>query len=173
MPFDPRTTTRPDPALLKYYLLLSLLSLVAFPVVFLPRYFKYHTLQYRFGNDGLSMSWGVLLRREIHLTYRRIQDIHVTRNPFHRWLGLANVGIQTASGSAGADISIEGIKNPEEVRDFLYQRMRGARDEVAPPASESAGGEALSLLVEIRDELRRLGSLDRPAPPDRERESAR
>ena len=117
------------------------------------------------------MSWGVLLRREIHLTYRRIQDIHVTRNLFHRWLGLANVGIQTASGSAGADISIEGIKNPEEVRDFLYQRMRGARDEVAPPTGESAGGEALRLLVEIRDELRRLGTLDRPAPRDRTTEA--
>ena len=171
MAFDPDTTTRPDPALLKYYLLLSLLSLVAFPVVFLPLYFKYHTLQYRFGDDGLSMSWGVLLRREIHLTYRRIQDIHVTRNLFHRWLGLANVGIQTASGSAGAEISIEGIKNPEEVRDFLYQRMRGARDEVAPAAGESAGSEALRLLVEIRDELRRLSTLDRPAPQDRTTEA--
>ena len=167
MSFDPHTTTRPDPALLKYYLLLSLLSLVAFPAVCLPRYFKYHTLQYRFGDDGISMSWGILMRREIHLTYRRIQDIHVTRNLFHRWLGLANVGIQTASGSAGADISIEGIKNPEEVRDFLYQRMRGARDEAAPPTGESAGGEALRLLVEIRDELRRLGASDRPALPDR------
>ena len=41
---------------------------------------------------------GHSLRREIHLTYRRIQDIHVTRNLFHRWLGLATVGIQTASG---------------------------------------------------------------------------
>jgi uncharacterized protein len=171
--FDPHSTTRPDPALLKYYLLLSLLTLVAFPVVFLPRYFKYHTLQYRFGDDGLSMSWGILMRREIHLTYRRIQDIHVTRNLFHRWLGLADVGIQTASGSAGADISIQGIKNPEEVRDFLYQRMRGARDDVASPIGDAAGGEALRLLVEIRDELRRLRSLDRPALHDRKTEAGR
>ena len=172
MPFVPKTTTRPDPALLKYYLLVSLPALVAFPVVFLPLYFKYHTLQYRFGDDGISMSWGILLRREIHLTYRRIQDIHVTRNLFHRWLGLAKVGIQTASGSTGAEISIEGIKNPEAVRDFLYERMRGARDDVAAPTGEAAGGEALRLLMEIRDELRRLRVVERPAPEGRKAEDA-
>lgn len=170
--FDPKTTTRPDPALLKYYALMSLLALVAFPVVFLPRYFKYHTLQYRFGDDGISMSWGILLRREIHLTYRRIQDIHVTRNLFHRWLGLAEVGIQTASGSTGAEISIEGIKNPEAVRDFLYERMRGARDDVAAPTVGAAGGDALRLLMEIRDELRRLRTVEPPAPGGRNTEDA-
>jgi uncharacterized protein len=171
-PFDPKATTRPDPALLKYYALMSLLALAAFPVVFLPRYFKYHTLQYRFGDDGISMSWGILMRREVHLTYRRIQDIHVTRNLFHRWLGLADVGIQTASGSTGAEISIEGIKNPEAVRDFLYERMRGARDDVAAPTGDAAGGEALRLLIEIRDELRRLRTLEPPAPQGRNAEDA-
>ena len=154
-PFDPATTTRPDRSLLTYYALVSLMTLPAFPFVFVPLYFKYHTLHYRFGDDGISMSWGILLRREIHLTYRRIQDIHVTRNLFHRWLGLAAVGIQTASGSTGAEIAIEGIKNPEAVRDFLYERMRGARDETTPPAAHDAQDEALRLLVEIRDELRR------------------
>jgi uncharacterized protein len=165
--FNPQTVTRPDPALLKYYLLVSLLTLPAFPVVFVPLYFKYHTLQYRFGDDGISMSWGILLRREIHLTYRRIQDIHVTRNLFHRWLGLAKVGIQTASGSAGAELAIEGIKNPEAVRDFLYERMRGARDEEPAPTNHAAGSEALRLLIEIRDELRRLRRFERADPEGR------
>ena len=152
--FDPASTTRPDGALLKYYVLMALMTLVAFPAVFIPLYFKYHTLRYRFDRDGVAMSWGILLRREIYLTYRRIQDIHVTRNLFHRWLGLAEVGIQTASGSASAEMTIEGIRNPEALRDYLYERMRGARDDTHDAASDTPADEALRVLIEIRDDLR-------------------
>lgn len=85
------------------------------------------------------MSWGILFRREINLTYRRIQDIHVTRNIIQRWLGLATVSIQTASGSASAEMEVEGILDFEGLRDFLYARMRGAKGEVpaASPPAES------------------------------------
>jgi len=153
--FDPASVTRPDPALLRYYVILALLTLAGFPVLILPLLFKYHTLRYRFDEDGVSMAWGVVFRREIYLTYRRIQDIHVTRNIIQRWLGLATVSIQTASGAAGAEMAVEGILEPEKLRDFLYSKMRGAR-----AAHEEAGGaadEALALLREIRDLLAARG----------------
>src|SRR5262245_52997579 len=123
-------------------------------VLFLPMFFKYETLKYRFDDDGMSMSWGILFRREIYLTYRRIQDIHLTRNIIQRWLGLATVSIQTASGSATPEMSIEGILEPEKLRDYLYSKMRGARglDDV-PTHSDEPQDEALKLLREIRDLL--------------------
>jgi len=159
--FDPAAITRPDGSLLFYYFITALAGTVFFPVVFLPLYFKYHTLRYRFDDEGISMSWGILFRREIYLTYRRIQDIHVERNLLHRWLGLAKVDIQTASGSAGAEMSIEGITKPERLRDFLYSKMRGAReDEETGGTAQGSGGaedEALTLLREIRDALRNMG----------------
>jgi len=65
--------TRPSPKLLYYYLTSSLVATVAFPLVAIPLYFKYHTLRYRFDSEGVSMSWGILFRREINLTYKRIQ----------------------------------------------------------------------------------------------------
>src|SRR5262245_65281707 len=89
--FDPRIITRPDRALLGYYLFISVLSNVLSPIVILPLFFKYETLRYRFDDEGVSMSWGILFRREIYLTYRRIQDIHLTRNILQRWMGLATV----------------------------------------------------------------------------------
>src|SRR5262245_66251031 len=95
-------------------------------VLFLPMFFKYETLKYRFEDDGMSMRWGFLFRREIHLTYRRIQDIHLTRNIIQRWLGLATVSIQTASGSASPQMNIEGLLEAEKLRDYLYAKMRGA-----------------------------------------------
>ena len=106
------------------------------------------------------MSWGILFRKEVYLTYRRIQDIHVTKNLFHRWLHLAAVSIQTASGSSGAEMTLEGIEDPEKMRDFLYSQMRGDRGETGESETEavaqddSADDEALALLREIRDELK-------------------
>jgi putative membrane protein len=169
---DPRSISRPAPELLYYYALVAAMGVVAFPVVFIPLYCRYITLRYRFDEDGISMSWGLLFRKEVYLTYRRIQDIHVTRNLFHRWIGLASVAIQTASGTAGAEMTVEGIREPEALRDFLYARMRGVgegEDEEPSPQAPSSTprtsapgpsptDEALTLLREIRDELRRLGA---------------
>ncbi len=56
-----------------YYTWVSALALVGFPFVFLPLYFKFRALEYRFDDKGVSMSWGVLFKKQIYLTYRRIQ----------------------------------------------------------------------------------------------------
>ena len=162
-----REIQRPHPRLLVYYGLISLLLGPLFPLVFLVRYFRYHTLRYSFGDDGIAMSWGILFRREIHLTYSRIQDIHLRSNVVERWLGLARVLIQTASGSAEAEMVIEGVPEFEALRDFIYRRMRGAEadDEVTLPGRAAASGGSQELtrvlekvaaeLAEIRLLLRR------------------
>lgn len=158
--FDPASVTRPDPALLTYYIIVAIFTVFGFPFVFPVLYFKFRTLKYKFDDKGVSMAWGILNHREIYLTYRRIQDIHVTRNLIHRWLGLASVSVQTASGSSGAEMTIEGIRDPEALRDFLYAQMRGAKGEgdeavaATSAAQTPPDDEALQLLREIRDELR-------------------
>lgn len=123
---------RPHDSLMTYYMLSSLVAGPFFPFVLVPLYFRYHTMRYRFTDEGVSMSWGVLFRREINLTYARIQDIHLTSNFIERWLGLARIQIQTASGSARAEMTIEGVREVRALRDFLYSRMRGARTAGGP-----------------------------------------
>jgi uncharacterized protein len=181
--FSPSGTCSPHPRLLTHYLILCLFTgpgfLIAFPVAF----FRYHTLRYRFDADGVSMNVGILFRREVVLTYRRIQDIHVTRGIIQRWLGLATVACQTASGSSGPELVIEGLLDYEQVRDFLYQQMRGAKEGHAaiaatPDATPLAAGssqspdEALALLTDIRDriatltrEVESLRAASRKEPP--------
>lgn len=155
--FDPSAIVRPARSLLAYYFVVALAANVAFPVVFFPLMVKYLTLRYRIDEEGVQMSWGFLFRREVLLTHRRIQDIHVRRNIVHRWLKLAAVAIQTASGTAGAEMTIEGVHEFEPLRDWLYSKMRGARgDEPAQDTSEQTDVTALALLREIRDEARRL-----------------
>ena len=133
---------RPDPSLLTYYVLVCLLTGPLFPIFMIPNYFRYHTLRYRFDDDGISMRWGILFRREIHLTYTRIQDIHLTSNLIERWLGLAKIQVQTASGTSSAEMTIEGIKEYEMVRDFIYSKMRGHARAPGTLATVLPGGDA-------------------------------
>lgn len=169
-----RQIERPSPRLLSYYALTCLLAGPAFPIAFIPHYFKYHTLRFRFDAEGISLRWGILFRREIVLNYSRIQDIHLSSNVVERWLGLAKIEVQTAAGSAKAEMTIEGIKEFEAVRDFLYSRMRGTQDSFKNistghgPGSVLATGESTELAATLRavaEELRAIRlALDKKRP---------
>jgi putative membrane protein len=162
--FDPSTISRPDERLMTYYVIVALLTFVAFPITLITLYIKYRTLKYRFDDEGVWRRQGLLWRREVNVAYRRIQDIHLTNGLIQRWLGLATVSIQTAAGSATPEISIEGVLEAEALRDFLYTKMRGVR-EGAPTAADvertavaatDAADETLAILTDIRDSLQRL-----------------
>ena len=144
---------RPDPKLLTLYLIQSLPALFLMPVVFLPLFFKYKTLKYRFDEKGISMSWGILFRRETYLTYGKIQDIHLTRHLFERWLGLGTLQVQTASGSASAEMSLVGIMALEDLRDFIYSQMKGHDSDASASATIQEADPRLTVLAEIRDQL--------------------
>ena len=156
--------TRPAPPLLTYFFLIALCGTVVFPFLMLFLYFRYHTLHYRFDEEGVSMGYGILFRHEMHLTYARMQDIHLSQNIFERWLGIGSVTVQTAGSGEGGDLEIVGVREFEAIRDYLYARMRGVREGRTAGAIVAAGApdaapapaatDADHLLVEIRDELR-------------------
>jgi putative membrane protein len=165
---------RPDRKLMVYYFLTCLVTGPLFPILIVPAYFRYHTMRYRFDQEGVSMRWGILFRREIILNYARIQDIHLSSNLIERWLGLARLQIQTASGSAAAEMTLEGILEYERLRDFLYSKMRGLKDVHRPGISGAAGvvsglsaaavtpdttQELTTTLREVAGELRRIREL--------------
>jgi len=171
---------RPHPALWTYYIIVSICTGPGIVASLPYLYFRYHTLRYRFDAEGIHMKVGILFRREVNLTYARIQDIHLRSNILQRWLGLGNVQIQTASGSSGPELVIEGFKEFETIRDFLYTRMRGyqtlgdasvqssekvagsALSQTSPSAAltaSTAEAEAVSLLQSIRHEMRRTREL--------------
>lgn len=135
---------KPSNRLLKLYLINSLITGPLFFIVFPPLLFKYLTLQYNFNEDGVSMSWGILFKREVNLTYYRIQDIHLYSGVVHRWLGLADIKIQTASGSADAEMTIEGLTQFEEIRKFLYSKMRGSHEKKPEPDNISKNSKMQS-----------------------------
>jgi len=160
---------RPHRDLWRYYILGCLIVPPLFPLLILPAYFRYHTMRYKFTEEGISMSWGILFRRQVIINYARIQDIHIRSNLVERWLGLAKVLVQTASGNAGAEMTLEGFKDYEAVRDFLYSKMRGVKDPAysgSPTSAVSAAHDAelAATLREVAHELRetRLALAVRP-----------
>jgi membrane protein YdbS with pleckstrin-like domain len=165
-------TIQPDRALLRYYALSSLLLGPAFIVGLLIGYARYRTLRYEVDAEGISMRWGLLFRREVSLNYARIQDIQLSSNAVERWLGLAKIQLQTASGSADAEMTIEGVPAVDAMRDFLYGRMRGAAGGQRPETrsatsssnaalanaaqSGSVDDELIRTLLLVAEELRAL-----------------
>ena len=143
--------TRPEPALLWIYLLTSFALLCAAPIAFIPLYFRYHTLWYRFDANGVAMGYGILFRKEMQLTYQRMQDIHLSQNILERWLGIGTVTVQTAGSGASGNLTISGVRDYEAIRDYLYARMRGVRE--GHPALPGHAAPADALLTEIRDAL--------------------
>ncbi len=176
--------SRPHKNLWWYYALCSLILGPFFFFMLIPLTFRFRTMRYEFDDEGVSMRWGVFFRREISLNYSRIQDIHLKSNLVQRWLGLGDVKLQTASGSASAEMTIEGFQEFEVVRDFLYSRMRGAKQNrgvqaapdgqpalrapdaasaavnnehlVAEPAGDIASADVIAELRAARIEMRRL-----------------
>ena len=104
------------------------------------------------------MRWGILFRREINLTYARIQDIHLRSNFVERWLNLARIEVQTASGSSGAEMTLEGLLEFEAIRDYLYTRMRGshARQSTTAQTVAPSSGVDTETMNELAGTLRQV-----------------
>lgn len=149
IPAHVAAVTRPVDRLMTYYVLAALMSLPAFPVTMLVLYFRYHTMRYLFSEEGIRMSWGILFRHEVVLNYARIQDIHLRSNAVERLLGLARIEIQTASGASSSVMTLEGLTDHDQMRDFLYSRMRGASE-----AKHNTEAGLAGVLHEVAQELR-------------------
>ena len=169
-----RALDRPHPKVITLYVINALLASVttcglALPFVLLgmvPLFIRYSTTRYHIDEEGVGLSWGWLSRQESHITFDKIQDIHLNRGLVERWLGLGTVRIQTASGNMSAEVTLFGLTAFEELRDYLYDHMRtrqrGDSSAAVPQLSAGTDGgsaddaEVLEVLRALRDEVRAL-----------------
>ena len=171
-PIAVQSISRPDKKLLTSYIVHSFQWGPAFIYPLVTNIIRYRTLEYKFDDDGITASWGRLSRREVRVNYQAIQDIHLRSDLVERWLGLARIEVQTASGEAAAELVLEGIPQFNELRDFLLQRMQrtlhrstlvNAPPEPSPkstvPAADKETMVALTeALGQVAQELRLLRS---------------
>jgi putative membrane protein len=107
---------------------------------------RYVTVRYRLGDADLTVRGGILFRTERHVPYARIQNVNLIRNPLHRWLGVAEVHVETAGGSKPeAILRVLSIEAVDELRRHVFEG-RGEVGAVAAdgtPAAVADGGHDL------------------------------
>lgn len=167
----------------------TILAIPAFLIAVVPDIFAYVAIHLRYDTtwyvlSGRSMRvrrgiWNIV---EQTITFENVQDVRVTRGPFQQLFGIANVIVATAGTastdqhgvSTGNSAILEGVNNPEELRDMIMVRVRASRSAGLGDEEERRGhalttpGRAMgfggfspahvALLREIRDELQALGT---------------
>ena len=113
-------------------------------------------------NRSLRIREGVVHVREMTITFANIQNLSIMQGPIQRWLGIADLQVDTAGGGstqthshskhAGPNLHVawfHGVDNAEEVKQLVQERLRALKDsglgdqEEAVAAPDLALGDAL------------------------------
>jgi membrane protein YdbS with pleckstrin-like domain len=135
---------------------------------------RYDTTWYVLTHRSLRIRRGIWVIHETTITFENIQNISVESGPLERWFGIANVIVDTAGGgqektSHGGRKEnfhrgiVEGIDNPDEMRDLIMNRLRQSRSpglgDEHTAAAPAWGTQHVAVLREIRDSLRHHGGV--------------
>lgn len=126
------------------------------PALLLMRpYFR--SLKYEIQDDEVIVNVGIWTKSVKHVPFRTVTNLKVNRDIFDRWFfGLGSLNVQTAgmSGKTGAEESLVGLPNVQEVYELVRSKLHRYRGAMAPTAAgEEADppGEALTaILAEVR-----------------------
>jgi len=116
----------------------------------------YRSLSYEVQDDEVIVQVGIWTKSVKHVPYRTVTNLTVKRDILDRWLfGLGTLNIQTAgmSGQTGAEESLVGLPNVQEVYELVVTELRRFRGGMAPTAAEVEGepaGVLNAILAEVR-----------------------
>jgi membrane protein YdbS with pleckstrin-like domain len=120
----------------------------------------YRSLRYEIQHDEVIVHVGILTKSIKHVPYRTVTNLTVKRDLLDRWFfGLGTLNIQTAgmSGTTGAEESLVGLPNVQEVYEIVGTELRRFRGSMGPTAADLEGQpditsiEVLSaILAEVR-----------------------
>ena len=119
----------------------------------------YRSLRYEIHADEVIVRAGVVTRSVKHVPYRTVTNLRVKQDPFDRLFGIGTLNIQTAgmSGQTGAEESLVGLPNFQEVYEQVAGTLRLFRGGMAPTQAEVEPAPAAGqLLAAILDELRAI-----------------
>jgi len=123
----------------------------------------YRTADYRLTDEEIEYRRGVFFQQKTTVPYNRITNVNASQGPIQRLVDAGSVGIHTAGygGQMGAELSISGVSDYEEIKDQVLTRVRRRR-----PAATESGDEERGLpesqpasTSEELTELRRIREL--------------
>jgi putative membrane protein len=113
-------------------------------VIFLPTLavstIRYLSLRFCIKDRELVVSEGIFFQRNRTVPVKRIQNIDLVQNVLHRLFRVAEVRIETASGTEPeATLRVLNVRDVEKLRTAIFQRRESAAGETC----EKADGETL------------------------------
>ncbi|MCA9959487.1 MAG: PH domain-containing protein [Chloroflexota bacterium] len=97
------------------------------------------SLQYEILDDEVIVRVGIITKSVKHVPYRTVTNITIKRGLLDRYLfDLGTLNIQTAgmSGTTGAEESLEGLPNVQEIYDLVVTELRRFRSGMTPTAAD-------------------------------------
>lgn len=101
--------------------------------------FRYFTLRYKIDRGEMVVKQGLIFRNVRTVPVHRIQNIDLVQNPLHRIFGVAEVRIETASGTEPeATLRVLSMHKIAELRKQVFEQAGPAfPSETVDPASET------------------------------------
>lgn len=122
----------------------------------------YRSLSYEVQDDEVIVHVGIWTKSVKHVPYRTVTNLQVKRDILDRWFfKLGTLKIQTAgmSGQTGAEESLTGLSDVQEVYELVATELRRFRGGMTPTAAdmepEPAAGAAPTMAA-ILDEVRAI-----------------
>jgi len=117
-------------------LVVPTLAAFAFLTWWIPAF--YRSADYRLTDDEIDYRRGVFFRSKTTVPYNRITNVDATQGPVQRLVDCGSVGVHTAGygGQMGAELTITGIADYEDVKDQVLAKVRDRR-----PAATEGGDE--------------------------------
>lgn len=160
-------------------LLLLLIPGVAFSIVIAVRLFALALVRLDFEkrwyvvtDRSLRVREGIVVVREMTVTFANIQNIAISQGPIQRALGIADLRVDTAGGGAvneskhpGQNLHtawFRGVNNASEVRQVIQERQRHFKDtglgdhDDRPTAAPASTDAIIAALRELDHEARAL-----------------
>jgi len=112
---------------------LDLLSLIFIVPALVYAVIKQKVYNYRFTESELVVRDGLLTRNVRHISYERIHNVTLVRNPFHRMLGLVTARVETAAGGKPeALLRVLSLEAAEELRRYTLGEQEETTSTDAP-----------------------------------------
>lgn len=131
---------------------------VVFACIWAPLYYK--SVVYHLNDTEMTWKRGVFFRKTGIVPYNRITNVDIVQGPIMRLFGISHLKIETAGGGASkssAEIQLEGISDPEPLRQLIMDFVRGQKPAAAATGTEYKSQNAdLQALLEEVAAIRRL-----------------
>ena len=115
----------------------------------------FRSMRFEVQEDEVIVHVGIFTHSVKHVPYRTVTNITVKRDIFDRWFfNLGTLTIQTAgmSGQTGAEESLVGLENVQEVYELVVTELRRFRGGMTPTAAqeEQPTNGSAALLAEVQ-----------------------